>query len=146
MVVEAAEHGDGRRSRRDIVLAVAVPIVAAAVALVGVVRYHERDQSSWRGASFGMFATYEAHRSRFVRVTVHRDGIDTLVALPDDLERLRERAAVTPRDGAAEALARAVSERVDADEVTVQVLGHVARAEDGRVHVRTRLIHEVRVP
>lgn len=128
------------------VLAAAVPLLAALVAIVGIVRYHERQQSSWRGASFGMFATYEAHRSRFVRVTVRHDGVETLVAVPRELERLRERAAVTPLDGAAESLARRVLERTDADEAIVQVLGHGVRTEDGHVHVRTRLLHEVTVP
>ena len=84
--------------------ALAMPALLVVIAAAGVVRFHTHDQSSWRGASFGMFTTYDNETSRVVVVTV--DG--TRVGLPDDLRDDEERLKVVPTAGAARRLAHAV--------------------------------------
>lgn len=85
-----------------------MPALLVVVAVVGVVRYHTLGQSSWRGVSMGMFATYDNETSRVVEVTVENAGGATRVSLPPDLADDRDRLKVVPTDGAARRLATAV--------------------------------------
>lgn len=89
----------------DRVRALAVPSLLVAIAALGVYRSATLDQSSWQGASFGMFATYDNGSSRTVIVTVTGpDGVARMglpASLRDDATRLRE----VPTDDAAASLA-----------------------------------------
>lgn len=78
------ESGPRRRPpSRDQVLAWAVPAVLVAVALLQLGRAHLLDQSSWSGAGFGMFATYESEATRFVLLEVEaEDGSTRTVPAP----------------------------------------------------------------
>lgn len=96
--------------------ALAMPALLVVVATFGVARSIGLDQSSWQGASFGMFATYDNRTSRHVRVTVDGAGHDQPVRarLPPELEDDAERLRVLPTDGAARRLAAETLERVPA--------------------------------
>lgn len=124
-----------RRTERWRSLAPAALLVA--IAAVGVVRSITLDQSSWQGASFGMFATYESSRSRVVQVRVHGAGGEVVVQLPEDLADDGERLEVVPTDGAAQRLAAAVLHRLPpagGQRVLVEVWGlRVIRDEDDRL-------------
>jgi hypothetical protein len=107
--------------RSDRLRAIAPVVLLVVVALLGVRNHVVRDQTSWRGASFGMFATYDNDVSRRVIVSVDRgDGVQR-VGLPDDLRDDVRRLRVAPTSGAARALARAVLERVPEGPATVRV-------------------------
>jgi hypothetical protein len=93
-------------------------VLLAAIAVVGVRNHMEHDQSSWEGASFGMFATYENHVSRLVVVTVTGPDGSFRVALPDDLQDDERRLRVAPSKDAADRLARAVATRIGDDGAT----------------------------
>lgn len=68
---------------RDRVLVLLVPALLLVVAGVQVVRAHTVDQSSWSGAGFGMFATYDSELHRFVLLEVERpDGSTDVVPAP----------------------------------------------------------------
>ena len=109
-------------------------VLLVVVAIIGVRNHIVRDQSSWQGASFGMFATYENHVSRLVVVTVTG---------PDGSFRARaarrtwrttpggSRVAPTRRRGS-DRLAEAVAERVG-DQGATEVEVALWRIElDGR--------------
>ena len=124
---------------------VAPAALLAAIAVLGVARSVTMDQSSWQGASFGMFATYDNSTSRVVHATIHgRDG-QARVQLPEDLADDAERLRVVPTDGAARRLAEDVLARVPAakgQRVVVEVwrlrLSHVG--DDDRLRAtRQRL-------
>jgi hypothetical protein len=97
---------------------VAPAVLLAIIAVVGVRNHVHRDQSSWEGASFGMFATYENHVSRLVVVTVTGPDGPFRAALPDDLQDDAQRLRVVPSQAAADRLAQAVAERVRDDGAT----------------------------
>jgi hypothetical protein len=126
--------------RSDRLRAVLPLLVLLAVAGIGVRNHIERDQSSWQGATFGMFATYENDISRTVVVTVDRGDGPERVALPGELDDDVRRLAVVPTEGAARDLARAVLDLVDGADVTVTVeVRRVALEddEDLRLHLET---------
>lgn len=104
-----------------------VPIVVAVCALVSIIRYHTVQQSSWRGGSYGMFATYEAAQARTV-IALVADGEPMLIPIPDDLRTLADRAEVVPGGHAPVELADALAERTDAP-VRVEVRGHDVRGD-----------------
>lgn len=106
--------GPGRRCGADRWRALALPALLMLVATVGVARSVTLDQSSWQGASFGMFATYDNSTSRAIRTTVHGPDGARRVVLPDDLAAHAERVKVVPTDGAARGLAEEALRRVDA--------------------------------
>jgi hypothetical protein len=91
-----------------------MPALLVVVATFGVARSVGLDQSSWQGASFGMFATYDNRTSRHVRVTVDSAGQDepVRVQLPAELEDDAERLRVLPSAAAARRLAAETLERV----------------------------------
>ncbi len=125
---------------------VAPAALLVVIAAVGVARSITLDQSSWQGASFGMFATYESSRSRVVHVRVHGAGGEVVVQLPGDLRDDGERLEVVPTDGAARRLATAVLHRLSragGQRVVVEVWGlRVTRDEDDRLRVtRRQLAH-----
>jgi hypothetical protein len=95
---------------RDRWRALAPALLLAVVALLGVRNHLVRDQSSWQGASFGMFATYENDSSRVVAVTVDGGDGPTRVRLPDSLHDDVRRLEVVPTEADANALARRVLE------------------------------------
>jgi hypothetical protein len=109
------------RDRTDRARAVLPAVLLVVVAVVGVRNHVVHDQSSWQGASFGMFATYENDSSRSVAVTVDGGSGPQRVSLPKDLQDDVRRLEVTPSDAAATRLASAVTERVGAG-VTVEVV------------------------
>lgn len=129
-------------ARRDLALVAIVPIAMLVIAAIGIFRFHDVGQSSWRGGSFGMFATYEHVDARAAVVLAVDDGKIEVVAVPDDLQDLRDRAVVIPREGATRDLAEAMLERVGADEVTVEIRAHRVRGTDERgVLVAVEVIH-----
>lgn len=93
-------------------------MLLAVVALVGVRNHIERDQSSWEGATFGMFATYDNHVSRVVVVTVTDADGPVRVALPDDLQKRGLLLRIAPSQGDIDGLARSVADRVRDDGAT----------------------------
>jgi hypothetical protein len=122
------------RARADRLRAVAPALLLAAVALLGVRNHVVNDQSSWEGASFGMFATYDNHVSRIVEVTVTGPDGPYRAALPDTLQDDALRLRVAPSRDAAERLAREVLGRVvddGATEVTVELWRIAVDGEDG---------------
>ena len=117
---------DAGRRWRDLWRALAMPALLVVLATFGVARSVGLDQSSWQGASFGMFATYDNRTSRLVRVTVDGPGQDdpVRIQLPAELEDDAERLRVLPTDAAARRLAAETLERVPAgkgDRVAVEV-------------------------
>lgn len=80
-----------------------------------------RDQSSWQGAGFGMFATYENDVSRVVIVSVDRGDGPVRVLLPSDLRDDAERLAVVPSQASASELAQSVLDHVGDDDATATV-------------------------
>jgi hypothetical protein len=106
------------RAGSDRLRALAPAVLLAAVALVGVRNHVDHDQSSWEGASFGMFATYDNHVSRLVLVTVTGPDGPFLARLPDSLEDDALRLRVAPSEGAADRLARQVAALVADDGAT----------------------------
>lgn len=121
-------------TRGDRIRAIVPALALAVVAAIGVRNHVDHDQSSWEGASFGMFATYENHVWRVVEVTVTGPDGEYQAALPSDLSDDATRLKVAPSDGAAERLARNALERIDdPGEVTVRVTlyGIALRDDDG---------------
>lgn len=121
---------------------VAPAALLVAIATLGVARSITLDQSSWQGASFGMFATYESSRSRVVQVRVHGAGGEVAVPLPEGLADDGERLEVVPTGGAARRLAAAVLQRLppaSGQRVVVEVWGlRVTRDEDDRLRATRR--------
>ena len=109
------------RAPSDRVRALVPAVLLVVVALVGVRNHVVRDQSSWQGASFGMFATYDNRTSRTVIVEVDRGEGPERVDLPPELRDDAERLKVVPTEGGAGALAAAVLERVDDERASVDV-------------------------
>ncbi len=108
---------------RDRWRAIAPALLLAVVALLGVRNHVVRDQSSWQGASFGMFATYENDSSRVVAVMLDAGDGPRRVRLPDSLRDDVRRLEVVPTKADADALARRVLGLVDGPaevEVTVR--------------------------
>lgn len=70
--------------------AIAPALALVLVALVGVRNHVDHDQSSWEGASFGLFATYDNDASRLALLVNSNDdpivmvgvAVVCLVALP----------------------------------------------------------------
>ena len=113
-----------------------MPALLVVVATVGVVRSVTLHQSSWHGASFGMFATYDNVSSRTVRVTLDGAGgaSPVRVQLPAALEDDAGRLEVVPTDAGARRLAAEILERVPADRarrVLVEVWRVRVRDEGG---------------
>lgn len=118
-----------------------MPLLLVAVALVGIYRSAGLQQSSWQGASFGMFATYDNDSSRSVIVTVTEAGRRRRVRLPEDLRDDATRLRVVPTDAAARALAAAVLDASvdDATGARVEVWRLVLEG-DARLSVRVEPI------
>ena len=91
--------------------AVAPVVLLSSIALLGIYNHIDHAQSSWRGASFGMFATYENHVSRVVLVTVTGADGRAQLRLPPDLRDDARRLRVAPSQGAIDRLARRVLAR-----------------------------------
>lgn len=108
-------------------LAAVAPMLLIAVAITSITRFHLDGQSSWQGAGFGMFATYDNGVSRFLRVEVDGERRDASGVFED----LVERSEVTPLGPAPEQLAEAVRERTDAESVVVEVWGISIDADSG---------------
>jgi len=126
------------RGLGDRLRAAAPAVLLAVVAIVGVRNHIVRDQSSWEGASYGMFATYENHVSRLVVVTVTGPDGSFRAAVPEDLADDARRLRVAPSQGAVDRLAAAVAERV-ADEGATEVevaLWRIALDEDDGLRLR----------
>lgn len=120
--------------RRDRLRAIAPSVALALIALIGVRNHVDHDQSSWEGASFGMFATYENHTWRVVEVTVTGADGPYQAALPPDLADDATRLRVAPSADAARRIAEAALDRIDdAGPVRVDVVlwGVVLDDDDG---------------
>lgn len=123
-----------------------VPLIATVFAGVAVVRYHALDQSTWRGASFGMFASYEYEQGRYLRALVVDDDGTHQVAVPPDLDELRRRAITVPGGPAPREMARALRVRTGADQVVVEIRGHDVEISDTDIEVGIKVLRRVRVP
>ena len=135
------------RRRGDRLRSLAPALLLLVVALVGVRNNVVRDQSSWQGASFGMFATYENGVSRTVIVTVEEDGDTKRVALPADLEDDAERLAVVPSRGAARSLAESVLAKLDTPAPVHVEVRALDLDDDGGLQARLRtLVQETATP
>jgi hypothetical protein len=96
------------RAWGDRLRVLALPVLLVTIATFSTHRAVSLDQSSWQGASFGMFATYENDVSRSVRVWADGPNGRFRVRLPDGLQDDATRLRVTPTEGAARSLAAAV--------------------------------------
>jgi hypothetical protein len=96
------------------------------VAVLGILRSATLDQSSWQGASFGMFATYDNDTSRTVVVTATGPDGPFRAAIPSSLDDDATRLRVVPTDAAAADLARKVA-RLGLDEGVIEVVVQVLR-------------------
>ena len=97
-------------------------VVLAGVALLGVRNHLDHDQTSWEGASFGMFATYDNHVTRQVVVSLVGPDGSTRAALPPSLEDDALRLRVAPSEAAARRLAAEVARLVLGGPVTLVVV------------------------
>lgn len=148
-MVDALEKQDFRHlGLRDRLLALAIPTLLVVLATAGIVRYHELDQSSWRGGSFGMFATYEHDRARTVVITAVHGTERRTVTIPEDLKDLRDRAVVVPHGSAAAELAHRLLDHTGADRVVLEVRGHDVEDASDRdgLDVRVKVLNQVVVP
>lgn len=119
----------------DRLRAVAPAVLLAVIAVLGTYNHVDHDQSSWEGASFGMFSTYENHVSRVVLVTVVGPDGRVQALLPPDLRDDALRLRVAPSQGAIDRLARDVLGRVEDEgatsvEVELRTL-HLSAGPDG---------------
>lgn len=96
------------------IAALASPVLMVVVALFGTWQHSMHDQSSWSGASFGMFATIDAEATRQVRAFIERDGNPTPLSIPEELERRAFEVQVLPTE---ERLARLGREWVELTEL-----------------------------
>jgi hypothetical protein len=131
------------RAWADRARALAMPVLLVGIAALGVYRSATLDQSSWQGASFGMFATYDNRSSRAVLVSVLDGPERRQVAMPAELEDDAERLRVVPTDAGAVDLAGEVAAvLVEAgapfDGVEVEVRRLVVERSDDGLEVRTR--------
>ena len=120
-----------------------MPALLVAIATLGAFRSVTLEQSSWQGASFGMFATYDNVTSRAVRVRVDRPGGPLSVAVPTELEDDAVRLRVVPTDAGARRLAAALLRRPDAEgagRVVVEVWRLRLRQDDGRLRATSERI------
>lgn len=132
-------------SRRDRALALLIPLLMTLVAGVAIYRYHQVDQSSWQGVGFGMFATYEYTPARAVRLEVVTAGVVSRPPVPPGLEDEVERVLTAPGDDHTRALAQVVLERLDADEVELEVWGHDVSGGSPRMQIGFKLLARVAV-
>ena len=120
-----------------------MPALLVAIATLGVIRSVTLEQSSWQGASFGMFATYENTTSRAVRVRLDRADGPVFVNVPADLDDDAVRLEVVPTDASARRLAAAVLRRPAADgahRVVVEVWGLRFRQDGVRLRATSERI------
>jgi hypothetical protein len=127
------------RRPADLARALVPALLLAVIAAIGVRNHIDHDQSSWEGASFGMFATYENHVSRVVVVSV--DGPDGRfqASLPSELRDDALRLRVAPSQGAIDRLADDVADLVRGDgatSVTVELRRLQLDNRDGRLEAR----------
>lgn len=122
----------------DRIRAIAAPILLVGVAVLGVHRTMTLEQSSWQGASFGMFATYDNRASRIVRLTVDTGSGPRRALIPEDLQDDALRLRVVPTEDAAQRLARATLRRVAQGPATVdvEVWRIQLEAQDGTLRLR----------
>lgn len=139
---ERSDAASGALSLR----AVGVPLLMVAVAALSTWRYHQHDQTSWRGASVGMFAMIDAPANRLVRGVVQPDDADAdaepeLYTPPKAVDEERVRALVTPTEGNLRRLADAWSPEVeDGRLVRVEVWATRFRSGPGSPAIRLELI------
>lgn len=111
-----------RRSPRDRALVSIVPVLVVLVAGVQVVRAATLHQSSWSGAGFGMFATYDSELHRFLLLEVERTDGSVVVVSPPFARAVVE-AEVLPGRAELLAVADAADGRVDGRVLAVTVYG-----------------------
>ena len=134
------------RAAADRLRALAVPVLLLLVAALGAHRSATLQQSSWKGASFGMFATYDGP-SRSVRVTASGPEGPYRVSLPDSLRDDANRLRIVPTQGAAEAMARAVLDLGASEGVTavrVEVVRVVLDADGPDLRASSETLVDVR--
>jgi hypothetical protein len=131
-------------SRRDLLLALVAPAVLVVVALTQTIRVHEDDQTSWKGASFGMFASIESGQTRAVLAWLEASG--ERLPVPDT--RTVELARILPTDENAADVGLELIERLGLDPgtaVRVEVRGTEVADVDGNLRVFVEPLVVVRV-
>lgn len=112
-------NSPGRPSHlRNSLLGRVVPAVMVTVALLQHARATTVHQSSWSGAGFGMFATYESELSRFMRVFLADGNGPRVVELPAPLSRQAFEASVVPTHERLAALAQRVRSMLEVPRTT----------------------------
>jgi hypothetical protein len=123
--------------------AIAPAALLLVIALIGVRNHVVRDQSSWQGASFGMFATYDNRVSRVVIATLRQDDEVTRLAIPADLRDDARRLTVAPTGGGARSMARAIVSRVEGDStVRIEVRGPALEHDADGLELRLTVLAE----
>lgn len=92
---DEAPHRDPVWRRVDILLVAVVPVLVLVMAAAGTWRYHQLDQTSWRGGTLGMFATVDTPSNRLVRGVTAEGAIELV---PAGLREEATRTLVTPSD------------------------------------------------
>lgn len=114
-VAELLDHSDPEAhvTRRILVQASIVPVVAVLIFVAQVYRMYAYDLTVWKGGGMGMFASIDGPSTRLIKVyLIAPDGaLLPVSSLSPDLERLSYRASVEPRNDNLQALAAAVNRR-----------------------------------
>lgn len=121
--------------------AVIVPIVMILVAVVQVMRVLAFNQSSWQGAGFGMFATYDFDGTRGVVAAAVVEGEAVQLPLDDVTPDLYRRARVVPTDDVLREMVAALRPVAPAGFTAIVVEVRGPAMEDGQV--RYRVINRV---
>lgn len=130
----------------DRVRALALPALLVAIATLGVVRHIAVEQSSWQGATFGMFATYDNRTSRTIVITLTEPEGERRVAVPPELRDDARRLGVVPTEAGARALARRVLALADdATAVSIEVWRLDLDDDEAGLRIGTDVITSVRV-
>ena len=135
---------DGTGDRRLVPQMVIVPVLMVAVAALGMWRYHADHQTSWRGATAGMFARVDAPANR-IAMGIVQPGDDESerfpIPPPPEAREQWHRAIVTPTAANLQELADAWAPRVpDGRLVRVEVLATQFRSGPGGPSVRLERI------
>lgn len=120
-----------------------VPVIMLVVALVQATRVVTLEQSTWQGAGFGMFATYDFDDTRSVVAVAVIDGRDVLLSLDGIGPSLRRRARVVPSDAVLRTVGEVLVSTAPAGTASVRVEVRGPRLDDGIVHYE--IINEVTV-
>lgn len=110
-----------------------VPVIMLVVALVQATRVATLEQSTWQGAGFGMFATYDFDDTRSVVAVAVVDGREVLMSLDGVSPSLHRRARVVPSDAVLRTVGEVLTTTAPAGATAVRIEVRGPRLDDGIV-------------